>query len=289
MKTETQTVELTIDELIAQTTAALPDDRPPTVMEQVRYARGYTAIWNAWTKDDIAEAKQLANKQLGFATDGRDYTDAQYRDILTTATLRGARLIDNEFCVFSDKKGQPKVFFQKGYWIRRLRELPGFSDFSWTMGEVVASGGGKSARVAASAEWRTNGRKCSIDCTRTDKHDGRLTVKMYEKDGPDLLIGKAEARLFAKVYHQCTGSQWAAQEADADAAALEDAIAETEQQPAEDNWRRHTPAKWKNRLRSAETLEQVEDVRRDWGEECETDEDRFLRDQACDGRKGELS
>lgn len=299
---EKQTRELTLDELIDQTIAIIPEDRPPGVMEQMKYVRGYNAIWKAWTKQEIEEIKESANKQTTFATDGRDYTDAQYRDILTTATLRKARLIDNEFCVFSDKKGNPKVFFQKDYWRRRLFEIPGFTDFSWTMGEVMASPSGRSARVACTATWKLNGRQCEIECIKTDKADGRLTVKMYEKDGPDLLIGKAEARLFAKVHHTCTGSLWAAADA-ADETSLDAVIQETEGQQAADeatgphdpntDWRtRALPEGLLVRLESAVKPEHIEKVRDDLKAgilfKCPTPEAYEDAMAAVDGRLAEI-
>lgn len=234
--TQTRTLErepaVSIDELIEQTIAIMPEDRPPSVMEQMKFLQGYARICRAWTAEDIAIAKDCANKQMGFSTDGKNYSDEQYRDILTTATLMRARLVNQEVCVFSGKKGEPKVYRQKEYWRRRMFELEGFTNFSWAMGEVSVSPSGKCARVSASARWTYRGMPREIVLTKTEEADTRITVKTYETDSADMIIGKAESRLFAKVYAECTGSLWAREDAieDSDGPTLEDAGIEPEPQ-----------------------------------------------------------
>jgi len=158
---------------------------------------------------------QLQNTKLGFKTDNQGDKKKPYErdvvaDVAIEAFSKGLRMVGNEVNIISGQLYATKEGFK-----RLLDELEGFSNLELTIGiaEVVVCGRYKNgnekhhARIPASATWIFHGKPDSLVCEQTEKGDFRIALKWYPTDSDDLLHGKAESKLYRRIYAIVTGQE----------------------------------------------------------------------------------
>jgi hypothetical protein len=179
-----------------QSSRELIEYRDDPILQSVVLATAISELREALTPAIMSDFLKLANTPLGFRTDRgpgsasnkEHYPDAIVKDCLIQAMVRGVRPNGNEFNIIA---GQ--CYVTKDGFRRLLRDFPGFSDFKIDLGVPKASGDG--AIVHCSATWRIGGIPDSIECD--------IPVK---GTGCDLLLGKAESKLYRRIYSRLTGS-----------------------------------------------------------------------------------
>lgn len=166
------------------------------ILSAIVTAQAMQQIRDALTADLMRDFLLLSNSPLGFRTDRgpgsastkEPYSDAQIKDALIQAMLRGVRPIGNEFNIIA---GQ--CYITKEGFRRLLREFPGFANLKIVIG--VPKTAGEGAVVPCSATWTFSGVNDSLECD--------IPVK---GTGCDLLLGKAESKLLRRIYARITGS-----------------------------------------------------------------------------------
>ena len=165
----------------------------------------------------------LADTALGFETDhgprSRDkdgkplkpYSEDVVRDVVIEGMLRGASIIGNELNIIS-----ARCYLTRQYFERQLREFPGLTDLQITDGVPTVSGRGDGALVPVRATWKLNGQHQELSCDHTSAGDFRIVVRVNAGMGADAILGKARRKFLARVLARVSGSQWIAEQADAD-------------------------------------------------------------------------
>ena len=164
---------------------------------------------------------QLQNTPLGFKTDNPSgYPPEVVRDVAIQAFASGLRMVHNEVNIIS---GQ--LYGTKEGFLRLLREIPGFANLRWEIGnsEIVKEGQtakgiakGK-AYISARATWTLNGVAGSATFDHDGSSDFRICLKYFGTDTEDLLRGKAESKVFRRVFQIVTGDLIGEQDEDSPA------------------------------------------------------------------------
>lgn len=155
----------------------------------------------ALTPEIVSKFKELQGSPIGFVTDkDKDggYDDVVLRDVMLEAILRGFAPINNEFNVIAGRFYPAKNGLE-----RKVREFPGLSDLKITLG--VPNNVGEGALVAATATWKMNGAEQRLECLKTEALDARIPVRINKSMGVDAILGKAERKLYAKIYSRLFG------------------------------------------------------------------------------------
>jgi hypothetical protein len=179
-----------------QSSLQLIEHKDDPILQSVVLANAVGLLREALTPAIMADFLKLANTPIGFKTDeatrqGGKYPDAVYKDCLIQALVRGVRVTHNEFNILV---GQ--CYVTKDGFKRLLREFPGFTDFKINLGVPRSAADG--AIVKCEASWMINGKPDSLEC--------EIPVK---GSGCDQLLGKAESKLYRRVYNRLTGSELA--------------------------------------------------------------------------------
>jgi hypothetical protein len=186
--------------------AALKDKNP--LIQAMTMARGMNALRNLFTEGAIkTHFLPLQGTKLGFLTDkdkegGYDWQTV--RDVLVEALLRGFRPINNEFNIIASGFYGAKNGFK-----RIVREWPGISGFEFELAVPVLSGD-KGACVAFWAKWRLDGKDMELlgvpaETGNARSMDTRIPVKVNSGMGADAILGKAERKMYARVFEKITG------------------------------------------------------------------------------------
>lgn len=147
--------------------------------------------------------RQLANTKRGYSVAHRggikDLNDQEVVDCMIDAAMKGLRFRGNEFTVIA--KG---VYANKEAYKRFLREMNvryqchiGVPDASVRKGYVYIDG-----RV----EYQYRGDVGALDFRNKEECDGRIVLKAYDTDSPDLHRGKAESKLLRRLFEHLTGA-----------------------------------------------------------------------------------
>lgn len=181
-----------------QSSQELIQYRDDAVMQAIVLSAAISQLREAFTPAIMSDLLKLANTPLGFKTDRgphmkdpkdrENYPDAIVKDCLIQAMVRGVRPSGNEFNILVGQCYVTKEGFR-----RLIREFPGLTDFKPQLGVPRMLEGG--AVVSCSATWKVNGIADSIEC--------EIPVKGV---GCDLLLGKAESKLYRRIYSRLTGS-----------------------------------------------------------------------------------
>lgn len=165
------------------------------------------AILKCLTPAIMADVMKLMDSPLGFKTDRASgnkpsYTEAQVRNVLLTALVRGARIGGNEFNIIA---GQ--CYFTKEFFRRAILEFPGLTHLSEPKISPPTKHGESTVAMEAFISWRLHGEEQSVSCRKDDESgvDSRIIVKTYHTDGPAKILGVAESRLLRKVMQKLTG------------------------------------------------------------------------------------
>ena len=173
-------------------------------------AAGVGAIREAISGEILNDILQLANTPLGFKTDRppgakdrngnqmKPYPDAVYKDVLTEALIRGLRVIGNEINIIAGN-----LYVTKEGLRRLIREFPGLRNFDSRIG-VPKMVNEVNAVVPCKASWMLDGKPDSIEC----EGDYAIPIRVNKAMGTDAVIGKAESKLWKRVYEKLTGSEF---------------------------------------------------------------------------------
>lgn len=148
---------------------------------------------------------RLKDSSLGFKTDedsrrrkgSPPYDLSLVKRCAIEAALKGAAFIGNEFNIIAGN-----VYLTKGYFVRKLRDMPGLSNLKIDYGYPKFAQGGGGALVDVKASWSLNGKSDSLDCTGGQA----IAVRLNEGQGADAALGKAERKIRARIYSQITGT-----------------------------------------------------------------------------------
>ncbi len=198
-KTNVEKSLKTLDEISAGATIELYDAKA-RFMQMYKKAQMVTQIRQLLTPEVIAQVilplKNLG--EAGFRTDekpGNEYGIDVIANVMTEAILTGVRPDNNELMIFKSR-----LFRQKNHYRRVVREFPGLSELRIAHGDYRMSAGG--ARVDIRASWKLKGQPMEMNCVGPEA----IPVKLNEGMGADGAIGKAEARILARIYRDLTGS-----------------------------------------------------------------------------------
>lgn len=151
-------------------------------------ADGLYTISEAITPKVLGHLRPLIGSSLGFKCD-KQYTDDIISKCITDALVLGVMPVGNEFNIISGK-----VYVTREGFTRLLREYPGLTDLRIEY-DVPIARGDKGATVGFKASWRLG--------DVSDSLDGTVPVK---GEGADLILGKADRKVRARIYARITGS-----------------------------------------------------------------------------------
>lgn len=171
----------------------------------VAMARGMTAIRDGM-QPLMGSLMQLMGTPLGFRTDrdsgGNKYTAEQVRDALIVGLMRGLRVVGNEINIiggncYATKEGMKRL----------VKEYPGVTNLRIQFGVPQAMKDG--ALVPATVTWRLNGVADAMDCAESAEGDRRIPVRVNSGMGVDAILGKAESKIYRRLYLLLTGTDQA--------------------------------------------------------------------------------
>jgi hypothetical protein len=166
------------------------------------------------TDDVMKPVMALMNTPLGFMTDKdpsrpawdkkangyvtpEPYPVEVVREAVIEAKLRGAHLVGNEFNIISKRFYAAKNFLE-----RKVKELTKGTIEICTHAPVL-SADGTSAKAKCSARWEFSGEKFDIGLRPEDQCE--FVIRVNASMGADAIVGKAERKLYARIYKRLTG------------------------------------------------------------------------------------
>jgi hypothetical protein len=180
----------------------------PAFMQAVKMAQGISALRAALTDQFVAQAiMPLQGSKLGFLTDKDKeggYGIHVVREASIEAMLRGFSVVGNEFNIIAGG-----FYGAKAGFARKVREFPGLTDLVLEPGvpQLIAD---KGALVPYTATWRLDGKPMVMACEYTKDGekvtDRRIPVKVNAGMGTDAVLGKAERKLFARIFQRLNGN-----------------------------------------------------------------------------------
>jgi len=193
-----------LEAVVAQTQTEL-EGAVGDVAQAIATSRGIKAIRAALTDEVMADLMSLMNDALGFKTDRSDPNKGFYnvdvvRNCLISGFMRGAKVVGNEINIIASQCYLTKEFYE-----RKLGQLTHIRELRWQIGTAVK--GEKTAAMPAKASWvdTRDGQQHVYECAMVDGFDGRIQVNSYATSSPDELHGKAESKLFRRIYKQISG------------------------------------------------------------------------------------
>jgi hypothetical protein len=160
----------------------------------------------------MPDMMRLMGTTLGFKTDRDDkpkneqYSMEKVRDCILVGLIRGFQIVNNELNIIAGN-----FYGAKNGYYRLVTEYPGLEDLRIDRG-VPSSIGDKGALVPMFASWELNGVPDAMVCDikRNDKGeavgDSRIPVRVNAGMGTDGIIGKAERKLYCRIYERLTNT-----------------------------------------------------------------------------------
>jgi hypothetical protein len=163
-------------------------------------ARSIQVLRSLLTSAVMRDIMQLMDNPLGFKTDrrpgtkkdGKDvppYNEAQVRDVMIQALIKGLRPTGNEVNIIA---GQ--LYVTKEGYDRLVNELPGVTDLRIEVGIPKTSNGG--AVVSARASWKLNARPSQLVC----EGEYAIPIRVNEAMGADAIQGKATSKVLRRIH-----------------------------------------------------------------------------------------
>ena len=219
MSTEIKTADIQkLDKIAADAVAVL--GMGSSFEQALTLADAMQSLRAAITPAMMERFMGLQNTKLGFKTD-RDphvknrrtseynvpYGPEVVKDCVIEATLRGVKVIGNQFNIISSGC----YITQEGYaW--KLKQIAELSDLQINLGVPKISSGG--AIVECDATWSYKGSSASMKATIAAKGD--------DYAGSDSYVGKATRKFLKRIFERITGSNEPEGEADEAAAQISD-------------------------------------------------------------------
>ncbi len=157
----------------------------------------------ALNEEAMQPIMEMQGSSLGFRTDFDSiggYAEDVVKESLIEAVMIGVQPAGNQFNIISGRCHITKEGFSY-----LLKNLPGFSDYE-PQYELMEMQAGR-AIVKCSATWTFYGERDSIEC--------EIQIRLGNKRGIDVIIGKAARKLMARVYAQVSGTEITDGEAEA--------------------------------------------------------------------------
>lgn len=174
-------------------------------------AAGMQKLRSLITDEMMPDVMALQGSSLGFRTDkdtDGGYPLATVKEVAIEATLRGLRLVGNEVNIIAGR-----CYAAKDGLKRLVREWPGLADLKIQLLRPRTVEG--QMMVPAKAAWKLDGVPHALDLTG----DAAIPIRVNQSSIIDAILGKAERKLYARIYDVLTGTQQGLVEPD-DAAPL---------------------------------------------------------------------
>ncbi len=187
----------------ARTEIAMARAAGDPVVEGLIVAEAMSQMRKLVTSEMLAGVMTLVGSPLGIECDKPEgYKEDIVRDAFIQAQLVGARPVNQEFGII-----QRKFYPKKGFFRRAILEADDITDLSVEPGYIVRDKD-STALVNMHATWRDDGRlqkyDATIDGDAENKRDRRIRVKVNSGMGDDAIIGKAERKMYARLYEMIT-------------------------------------------------------------------------------------
>lgn len=212
-----QVIEL--DKTIKETNSAViaAEKEGSEMLKTLALANGMDAIRKGLTPL-MQPIMQLMGTPMGFRTDkdrprydkeskkwdNSTYSVEEVRDVLIVGLLRGFRVVGNEINIIAGN-----FYATKEGMKRFVISFPGLTNFKIQFG-VPQMSGEKGALVPALVTWKLNGEDQELDCRQTKRgdmtDDMRIPIRVNSSMGTDAIIGKAESKIYRRVYNILTGA-----------------------------------------------------------------------------------
>lgn len=167
-------------------------------------AHAIEAIRKCLSNEIMDDVMKLMNTPLGFKTDRVPCSKKQViaysrdvvRDVAVQALIRGLRLTGNEINIIASN-----LYVTKEGCKRLVREFPGLTDLKVQIGVPRTTGEG--ALVDAKSAWNLNGIGDALIC----EGSYAIPIRVNKAMGIDAIIGKAESKIFRRIYDRLMGSE----------------------------------------------------------------------------------
>ncbi|GEM_PF-6072431 len=159
----------------------------------VNMAESYTQLRAMLTPEVLKPIMALQGSSLGFKTD-KIYGEDVVKDALIEGTIKGFYPVNNELNILAGRQYSTKEGFHG--WFRRASEKGRCTFPIWKLSVPKMVSDGAVVTGTISCEW---GKK-KIELTNEE-----IPIKVNERMGADAILGKAERKLFARLYARCTG------------------------------------------------------------------------------------
>jgi hypothetical protein len=183
----------------------------PKFKQALQLATGYRALRKLIDDNFVTWALMpLRGTRLGFLTDmDKEPAEKQYsiqviKDCSIEALIRGFYLTGNEFNIIAGS-----FYGAKNGYERLVFEFPGVRNVILQPG-VPQAAGDKTALVPYTATWFQDGEVQRIECLQTKDVDFRIPVRVNSGMGADGVIGKAERKMYFRIYKRLYGSTFGA-------------------------------------------------------------------------------
>jgi hypothetical protein len=178
-------------------------------------AAGMQQLRNLISPAMMEDVMALQGSPLGFRTDKDEsggYPVEVVKEAAIEATLRGLRLVGNEINIIAKR-----MYAAKDGLKRLVRDWSGLSNLRIQIGIPRTQEG--YTVVPCRAKWMLGGEEHTLDCTA----ENSIPVRVNEKGIVDAILGKAERKLFARIYERLLGYDHGLIESDGTAIAATDA------------------------------------------------------------------
>lgn len=219
-----------IDET-ALSAAVLFDGADGSFEKELAVAQAVVEMRAMLTPEVMQPVMALMNTPLGFVTDcdpsketwdakSNGYTRKQpypvevVRECFIESKLRGFRTCGNEWNIIAGR------FYAAQNGLRRkVKAYPGLNNLEWSIDPPTMSADGTSAKITCRASWYLNG--TAGDIGKRPDDPCVFLVRVNKAMGADAIGGKAERKMFRKIYERISGQAIADGEAGEDAQVVE--------------------------------------------------------------------
>lgn len=159
----------------------------------IQMSEAYDQLRAMLTPEVLKPIMRLQGSPLGFKTD-KVYTEEVIKDALIEATIKGFYPVNNEINILAGRQYSTKEGFHG--WFRRAAGKGRCSFPQWKLSAPKTVGEGALVIGTIACMW---GEK------KVELVGEEIPIKVNQGMGADAVLGKAERKLFARLYARCTG------------------------------------------------------------------------------------
>jgi hypothetical protein len=189
-----------IDE-VAQEVSSIFGNSDGEMAKEISVAIAMREMRQLLTPEVMAPIMELMNTDLGFRTDKDPKTQPDkniqpygmevVRDVVIEAKMRGFHLVGNEFNIIAGRFYGAQNGFR-----RNVKQFKGLTKLK-TNFDVPRLVGDKGAIIKCSASWELNGQPDDMNC--------EIAIRVNSFMGTDAIVGKAERKLYKRIYERVSG------------------------------------------------------------------------------------